>query len=127
MSAFFEESFIPLFSQAIMYGLYVGTFAHCLRWLLFDDEDWNIWKKINWTMLTIGVALFIFMTLNLWTALQLTVGPALQVNVLASGQSWLVRVDVRMSHDKTCSLWLDRRSPPSFFAGRNSDRYQAPF
>ena len=97
----------PLFVQAIMYGLYVETSAHCLRWLLFDDKDWNVRKKINWTMLIIGIVLFIFMTINLWTAFQLTVGPALQINVLAAQQSWLVTIDVRSFRDKTCGLRID--------------------
>ena len=107
MSTFIEESFIPLIVQATMYGLYVGTSVHCLRWLLFDDNDWNIREKINWTMLTIGIVLFILMTINLWTALQLTVGPVLHVNVLEFEQSWLATVDVRVFCDRTCSMRLD--------------------
>ena len=100
MSQYFEYSFIPVFAQAVIYGLYVETFFQCLRWLLLDDKDWNIRKKINWSMLTIGITLFTLMTINLWTAVQLTVGPALHVNVLAAEQSWLVPVDVRLSSDK---------------------------
>jgi len=41
-------------------------------------------------MLTITILLLILMTINLWTAFQSTVVPALQVNVLASNQNWLV-------------------------------------
>ena len=100
---FVKESILPLFAQAIMYGLYVGTFVHCLRWLLFDDNDWNIRKKINWSMLTIGIILFSLMTINLWIALRLAIGPALQARVLVYAQSWLVPVEVRWSPDKTCS------------------------
>jgi len=44
-------------------------------------------------MLTIAIFLFILMTINLWTALQLTAGPVLQVNVLAYYQSWLNTVN----------------------------------
>ena len=107
MSTFIEESVIPLFAQVILYGLYVGTSGHCLRWLLFDDKDWNIRKKINWSMLAIGILLFILMTINLWTSLQLTVGPVLQVNVLVFEQSWLGPVDVRAFRNDVCSLRLD--------------------
>src|ERR1700760_1128248 len=101
MSTFVEENLIPLFPQAILYGLYLGTSIHCLRWLLFDDNDLNIRKKINWPMLTIAILLFILMTINLWTALQLTIGPVLQVNVLAFQQNWLGFVDVRMFRHRT--------------------------
>ena len=104
---FVKESILPLFAQAIMYGLYVGTVVHCLRWLLFDDNDWTIRKKINWSMLAIGILLFILMTINLWTSLQLTVGPVLQVNVLVFEQSWLGTVDVRAFRNDVCSLRLD--------------------
>ena len=107
MSTFIEESIIPLFTQAIMYGLYVGTSVHCLRWLLFDDTDWNVRKKINWPMLTIAILLFILMTINLWAMLQLMVGPALHVNVLDFEQTWWAPVDVRVFRDRTCSLRLD--------------------
>jgi hypothetical protein len=100
MSTFTEELVIPLVAQAILYGLYVGTSVHCLRWLLFDDKDWNVRKKIKWPMLTITMFLFILMTVNLWATLQLTIGPVLQVNVLASKQSWLNPVNVRLSCDK---------------------------
>ena len=106
MSTFIEGSFIPLFSQAIMYGLYVETSVHCLRWLLFDDKDWNIRKKINWTMLTIAVVLFTLMTVNLLTSLLLTTGPVLHVNVLVFEHIWLGQVDVRFSRDKTFILVL---------------------
>ena len=94
MSAFIEESLIPLFPQAILYGLYLGTSVHCLRWLMFDDKDWNIRKKIKWPMLTITILLFILMTINLCAALQLMVGPVLQLNVLAFKRSWADAVGV---------------------------------
>ena len=48
----------------------------------------------------IGIALFTLMTINIWTAFQLTAGPHLQVNVLASVRSWFVTVDVGLSSDK---------------------------
>ena len=105
-STFIEEAVIPLIAQAFLYGLYLETTVHCLRWLLFDDKDWNIRKKINWSMLTIAIVLFILMTINLWVFLQLTVGPYLQLNVLATMRSWLSLVNVCFSRDKTCILRL---------------------
>ena len=107
MSIFFEESFLPLFTQSVMYGLYVGTSVHCVQCLLLDGTDWSVRKKINWTMSTTAIVLFILMTVNLWTSLQLTVGPALQVNVLASEQSWLLHANVRVFRDRFCRLRID--------------------
>ena len=102
---------VPLFAQAIMYGLYVGTSACCLRWLLFDDKDWNIRKKINWTMLTIAIVLFILMTVRVCIALE---------SVVRSHYAspfepfWLDPIEVCMFRDRTCDLRFDQRSPSSF-------------
>ena len=48
--------------QALLYGLYVGTLAHCLRWLLFDDEGWSHRKNVNWAMLTVTIFIFLLST-----------------------------------------------------------------
>ena len=79
----------PLFAQAIMYGLYVGTSVYCVRWLLFDDKDWKIRKTINWSMLTIGIILSILMTINHLIALQST--------AFSLEAWWIPVVDVRWS------------------------------
>jgi hypothetical protein len=54
--------------QALLYGLYVATLAHCLRWLLFDDDGWSHRKDINWRMLIITVIIFLFSTASLFLA-----------------------------------------------------------
>ncbi len=72
----FEVAFIPLFSQAVLYGLYLPTFVHSLRWLLFDDEGLDVRKKISWQMLSITIIFFLFMTAVIGIQLQLTLGPA---------------------------------------------------
>jgi hypothetical protein len=127
MSLYIEESIIPVFAQAAMYGLYIGTSAQCLRWLLLDDKDWNIRKKINWTMLTIAIFIFILMTINLWTSFQMTVAFDLQVNMRAGLQSWMGTANVRVFRDITCSLGLDWRLSIFIFAERNSARYPPYF
>jgi hypothetical protein len=86
MPALFQLAFIPLFAQAILYGLYLATFFHCLRWVLFDDEGLNIRERIGWGMLSIVVLFFVLMTAIIGIQYRLTVGPALQVNPLAFGR-----------------------------------------
>ena len=79
----FQLTFIPLFVQAILYGLYLATFIHCLRWVLFDDECLNIREKISWEMLSIVVLFFVLMTAIIGIQCRQVVGPALHVNSLA--------------------------------------------
>ena len=82
---------VPLLAQAIMYGFYVGTSVYCLRWLLLDDKDWNIRKKINWTMLSIAIVLFILMTVQVCVALGSVVGSD---NNPVLTQFWLDPIEV---------------------------------
>ena len=88
----------PPFIRAIMYGLYVGTSVHCLRWLLFDDKDWNIRKKINRTMLTITTVLFILMTVQVCVALKSVVRSDYNS---AWVQFWLDPIEVCIFRDRT--------------------------
>ena len=64
-----DRKFVPavLLVQAILSGLEIATFAHCIRWLLFADEGWERRKKINWTttIVTIFVGAFSATTLAL--------------------------------------------------------------
>lgn len=57
--------------QAILFGLYVGTLSHCLRWLLYDDEGWSYRKNINWPMLAIAFIIFLFSAGSLVMVLQI--------------------------------------------------------
>ena len=61
------------FVQTLLYGTYVTTFAHCLRWLLLDDEGWKLRRRTNWSMLIISILLFLFSTADLALTLQLLV------------------------------------------------------
>ncbi|KAM6501490.1 hypothetical protein JOM56_004504 [Amanita muscaria] len=47
--------------QTLLYGVYVVSFFHCLRWLVFDPEGR---KFRHWPMTIVTVALFVLMTLN---------------------------------------------------------------
>ncbi|KIL60085.1 hypothetical protein M378DRAFT_130858 [Amanita muscaria Koide BX008] len=46
-----EGDVVSIFVQAILFGLYLASLAHCLRWQLVDDEGWRLRTKINWAML----------------------------------------------------------------------------
>jgi hypothetical protein len=69
-----EAFVIPLFVQAIMFGSYMASLVHCLRWLVYDDEGWTMRKKINWGMLIITIVVFLFTAANLGISLQMTLG-----------------------------------------------------
>ena len=68
----FDQTFmIATITQALLYGLYIATLVHCLRWLLFsDEENWSLRKDVNWRMLIIAVVIFLLSTASLVTALQ---------------------------------------------------------
>jgi hypothetical protein len=75
MLSLFELNFIPLFVGAILYGQYLATTIHSVRWLVFDAEGLNVRKKISWKMLSITIILFILMTAAIGINFQLTFGP----------------------------------------------------
>src|ERR1700759_655198 len=54
-----------LFTQAVFYGLYVVTLIHCLRWLVYTDDGWEQWNRINKLMLITTVLIFLLSTVNL--------------------------------------------------------------
>ena len=107
MSALFELTFIPLFVEAILYGLYLATFIHCMRWLVFDDEGpANFREKISWQMLSITLLLFILTTAAIGVNFRLAVSPTLQPG---NSRVWyrLDLVLVRVFSDGTYRLRLD--------------------
>ena len=42
-----------LFTQAALYGIYVATLIHCLRWLVYTDEGWKQRDRVNKLMLIV--------------------------------------------------------------------------
>ena len=65
MSDLYQSFLYGTLSQTLSYGIYITTLAHCLRWLLLDDEGWNLRQRINWFMLTISIVLFLLLTTDL--------------------------------------------------------------
>ncbi|KAM6502577.1 hypothetical protein JOM56_002554 [Amanita muscaria] len=68
-----EGDVVAIFVQAILFGLYLASLAHCLRWQLVDDEGWRLRTKINWAMLIIAIFLFLLLTIDLAIRLYLTI------------------------------------------------------
>ncbi|KIL57689.1 hypothetical protein M378DRAFT_87502 [Amanita muscaria Koide BX008] len=62
--------------QPFLYGLYLITFGHALRWLVFEEEGWSLRsrEKVNWLLFTTTVIVFMFSTVDLIleSSLQLT-------------------------------------------------------
>ena len=56
---------IGLFTQAVLYGLYVASLIHCLRWLVYTDEGWKQRDRVNKLMLTTTIIIFLCSTVNL--------------------------------------------------------------
>jgi hypothetical protein len=59
-------SLILLFTQASLYGFYVATLIHCLRWLAYTSDGWKLRDKVgNKLILITTIAIFLFLTVNL--------------------------------------------------------------
>jgi hypothetical protein len=59
-------SLILLFTQAALYGFYVVTLIHCLRWLAYTSDGWKLRDKVdNKLILITTIAIFLFLTVNL--------------------------------------------------------------
>jgi hypothetical protein len=56
--------------QAILYGMYMMTVVHSLRWLLYEDRGWKL-QAVHWPMSIVTVLLFIFSTVDLGITLQI--------------------------------------------------------
>ncbi|TFK33879.1 hypothetical protein BDQ12DRAFT_727404 [Crucibulum laeve] len=62
-----EQNVLAIFVEAILYGLYLATLLHCLRWMLYENEGWKIKKRasIPWTMFISTMIIFICSFVNL--------------------------------------------------------------
>ena len=63
------EMLFGLFTQAALYGVYVATLIHCLRWLVYTDEGWKQRGRVNRLMLITTILIFLCSTTNLFLAL----------------------------------------------------------
>jgi len=103
---------VVLFVQAILCGLYITTFIHCLRWLIFADEGWKYRERINWPMLIATIIAFIFSSI----ALGLSVAMEFHVlrGVMTPMNEVLVRVGTpKMFGEKAMQCVFDRTSSNS--------------
>ncbi|KAF9004290.1 hypothetical protein BDQ17DRAFT_1424729 [Cyathus striatus] len=66
-----SQETIALFLSCILFGLYLATFLHALRWLLYADSGWKLRsrKATNWIMVLATTALFGCALVNLSIAL----------------------------------------------------------
>jgi hypothetical protein len=102
------------FLVALFYGLYLSTFFHCIRWLLFTNDGWELrgHKSIQWPMLLITLAIFSMSTLDRGVQLKRWTDQALWYNSPAHPQvptlDWIDVVLVRVA--------LFYRSSVSFMA-----------
>ncbi|KAM6499797.1 hypothetical protein JOM56_005305 [Amanita muscaria] len=62
--------FVTVFTQALLYGIYLATLISCFRWLVFTDEGWKPRQKINMVMTFATIFIFLMSTVNLVTALK---------------------------------------------------------
>lgn len=73
-----QSAIVALFVQSIMYGLYVASTGHVLRWLLFDGEGWRlrpVRDRPMFLMLSMSILLFLLSTADLVTSVILTIEP----------------------------------------------------
>jgi len=65
---------VTTLAQAVLYGLYLATFAQCLRWLLYDDGGWVLRtsKNVNHVMLITAILIFAFTSVDTMVALRIS-------------------------------------------------------
>ena len=66
-------SIIALFVQAILFGMYIATLAHCLRWFMYEDEEWKLRKTTHWPLLVITILIFLLSTSYLAIRVHVTI------------------------------------------------------
>ncbi|PFH46379.1 hypothetical protein AMATHDRAFT_88361 [Amanita thiersii Skay4041] len=68
------------FVQSLLYGLYIASTVHSLRWLLFVDEGWRLRdvRAIKWPMLAVSSLLFFFTTADLLLTILQTLSVAIR-------------------------------------------------
>jgi hypothetical protein len=61
-----DQTVAIAFLVALFYGLYLATFFHCMRWLLFTNDGWELRERklIKWPMLLITLAIFSMSTID---------------------------------------------------------------
>ena len=98
-----EALVIATFVQAIMYGIYLVTLALSFRWLLYDDEGWDIRKRINWFMLSITALVFVLSTTDVVNTLITTICVILRQNRMLVNRIDIVNVRISNPIYPICS------------------------
>ncbi|PFH49353.1 hypothetical protein AMATHDRAFT_63423 [Amanita thiersii Skay4041] len=88
MLTFAEGQVIATFVQAFLYGLYIDTFLHCVRWLAFTFEGWTRRKDIKWGLLAVTVFVFGVESTDVGLALQATLFSTLEKPPLTVANIW---------------------------------------
>ncbi|KAF8956232.1 hypothetical protein BDZ97DRAFT_1763981 [Flammula alnicola] len=57
-----EKEIMVVFTESLLYGMYLITLAQCLRWQLFADDGRAARAQHNWSMVTITVLIFALTT-----------------------------------------------------------------
>ncbi|KIL60804.1 hypothetical protein M378DRAFT_130387 [Amanita muscaria Koide BX008] len=63
--------------QSVLFGLYLATLGHCVRWLLYDDQGWKLRKQVNWLILSITIVVFLLSSADLGVTLRMTIADVL--------------------------------------------------
>lgn len=59
-----ESQIVGLFTESVLYGIYLMTFLSCMRLLLFRDGSLQSFSSLNHTMVAAALAMFLFGTLD---------------------------------------------------------------
>ncbi|KAF8632098.1 hypothetical protein AX15_002051 [Amanita polypyramis BW_CC] len=59
---------VNLFVEALLYGVYITTLIHCLRWLVYNDGGRSGRGRVNVSMLIVSIVIFLFQTVEVATA-----------------------------------------------------------
>jgi len=59
------DMFLAVFSAAVATGVYLCTLFYCIRWLVYIDEGWKVRKKINKTLLSGTLSIFVLSSIHI--------------------------------------------------------------
>ncbi|KAM6499902.1 hypothetical protein JOM56_005410 [Amanita muscaria] len=77
-----QSYLVAVFTQALLYGIYIATLIQCFRWLIFSDEGWKPREKTNSLMVFAVIFIFVTSTIYLVTSLQY------EINEYTRAEDW---------------------------------------
>lgn len=57
-----EDEVVVIFASSVLYGVYLVSFALCLRWQIFTEEGWKTMIQRSRTTLLIVIMIFVLTT-----------------------------------------------------------------